>query len=148
MIDPDIQRSNISCVLFPWLRVCYFSFFLSFLFLFLPTFSIFFSFTFMKLVKPVKASHQLLKKVHIFDLASSRSNAHTHTNKGGAKRRGKAERRQRAVHRLTTRFVDYELMFDSQGVHLVSKMICFVHRINNPQDCSVQRAFFYALVRR
>ena len=42
----------------------------------------------------------------------------------------KAERRQRAVRRFT-RFVDYELMFDSGGVHLVSKMICFVHRINN-----------------
>ena len=64
-------------------------------------------------------------------LYSSRSNAHTHTNKGGAKRRGKVKRRQRAVHRFT-RFVDYELMFDSRGVHLVSKMIFFVHRINNP----------------
>ena len=41
VIDPDIQRSNVSCVLFPWLRVCFFSFFLSFLFLFLPTFIIF-----------------------------------------------------------------------------------------------------------
>ena len=40
------------------------------------------------------------------DLASSRSKAHTHTNKGGAKRRGNAERRQRAVRRFT-RFVDY-----------------------------------------
>jgi len=35
------------------------------------------------------------------------------TNKGGAKRREKAERRQRAVHRFT-RFVDYGLMFDSR----------------------------------
>ena len=58
----------------------------------------------------------------------------THTlaqKKEGEKRQGKAERRQRAVRRFT-RFVDYELMFDSRGVHLVSKMICFVHRINNP----------------
>ena len=35
------------------------------------------------------------------------------TIKGGAKRHGKAERRQKAVHRFT-RFVDYELMFDSR----------------------------------
>ena len=35
------------------------------------------------------------------------------TNKGGAKEREKAERRQRAV-RCFTRFVDYELMFDSR----------------------------------
>ena len=41
----------------------------------------------------------------------SRSNAHTHTNKEGAKTRGKAERRQRAVR--FTRFLDYRLMFDS-----------------------------------
>ena len=41
----------------------------------------------------------------------SRSNAHTHTNKGGAKTRGKAERRQRAVR--FTRFLDYRLLFDS-----------------------------------
>ena len=41
----------------------------------------------------------------------SRSNAHTHTNKEGAKTRGKAERRQRAVR--VTRFLDYRLMFDS-----------------------------------
>ena len=41
----------------------------------------------------------------------SRSNAHTHTNKEGAKTRGKAERRQRAVR--FSRFVDYRLMFDS-----------------------------------
>ena len=33
-------------------------------------------------------------------------------------------------------------MFDSGGAHLVSKMICFVHRSNNPKNCSVQRAFF------
>ena len=46
-------------------------------------------------------------------MASYRSNAHTHTNKGGAKRRGKAERRQRPVIRFT-RFVDYGLMFDSR----------------------------------
>ena len=47
------------------------------------------------------------------DLASSRSNEHIHTNKGGAKRRrNRAERRQRAVRRFT-RFVDYGLMFDS-----------------------------------
>ena len=26
----------------------------------------------------------------------------------------------------------YALMFDSRGVHLVSKMVCFVHRISNP----------------
>ena len=88
-------------------------------------------------------SHQLLKKIHIIDLASSRSNAHTHTIKGGTKTRGKANRRQRAVRLLTTRFVDYELMFDSRGVHLVSKMICFVHRSNNPKNCGVQRAFFF-----
>ena len=75
-------------------------------------------------------------------MASSRSNAHTHTIKGGTKTRGKANRRQRAVRLLTTRFVDYELVFDSRGVHLVSKMICFVHRSNNPKNCSVQRAFF------
>ena len=42
----------------------------------------------------------------------SRSNAHTHTNKEGAKTRGKAERRQRAVR--FTRFLDYRLMFDSE----------------------------------
>ena len=41
----------------------------------------------------------------------SRSNAHTHTNKEGAKTGGKAERRQRAV--CFTRFLDYRLMFDS-----------------------------------
>ena len=41
----------------------------------------------------------------------SRSNAHTHTNKEGAKTRRKAERRQRAVR--FTRFLDYRLMFDS-----------------------------------
>ena len=41
----------------------------------------------------------------------SPSNAHTHTNKEGAKTRGKAERRQRAVR--FTRFLDYRLMFDS-----------------------------------
>ena len=65
VIDPDIWRSNVSYVLFPWLRggvsgkrkltvggearvrilaiefVCFFSFFLSFLFLFIFTFSIF-----------------------------------------------------------------------------------------------------------
>ena len=41
----------------------------------------------------------------------SRSNAHTHTNKEGAKTHGKAERRQRAVR--FTRFLDYRLMFDS-----------------------------------
>ena len=101
---------NRVCVLFLFL-----SFFLSFLFLFIFTFSI------------------LFKKTYRFfnDLASSRSNAHTHKNKGGANRRGKAERRQRAVRRFT-RFVDYELMFDSRGVHLVSKMVCFVHRISNP----------------
>ena len=39
------------------------------------------------------------------------SHAHTHTNKEGAKTRGKAERRQRAVR--FTRFLDYRLMFDS-----------------------------------
>ena len=39
------------------------------------------------------------------------SNAHTHTNKEGARTRGKAERRQRAVR--FTRFLDYRLMFDS-----------------------------------
>ena len=47
------------------------------------------------------------------DLASSRSNTNTHTNKGGAKRRGNAERRQSAVCRFT-QFVDYGLMFDSR----------------------------------
>ena len=41
----------------------------------------------------------------------SQSNAHTHTNKEGAKTGGKAERRQRAV--CFTRFLDYRLMFDS-----------------------------------
>ena len=44
----------------------------------------------------------------------TRSNAHTYTNRGGgggAKRRGRAEKRQRAV--CFTRFVDYRLMFDS-----------------------------------
>ena len=41
----------------------------------------------------------------------SRSNAHTHTNKEGAKTRGKAERRQKAIR--FTRFLDYRLMFDS-----------------------------------
>ena len=144
MIDPDIQRSNISCVLFPWLRVCFFSFFLSFLFLFLPTFSIFSPLLYLYQVSNAgELSHQLLKKIHIIDLASSRSNAHTHTIKGGTKTRGKANRRQRAVRLLTTRFVDYELMFDSRGVHLVSKMICFVHRSNNPKNCGVQRAFFF-----
>ena len=38
-------------------------------------------------------------------------NTHTHTNKEGAKTRGKAERRQRAVR--FTPFLDYRLMFDS-----------------------------------
>ena len=42
----------------------------------------------------------------------SRSNAHTHTNKEGAKTRGKAERRQRADR--FTLFLDYRLMFDSR----------------------------------
>ena len=42
----------------------------------------------------------------------SRSNAHTHTNKEGAKTRGKAKRRQRAVR--FTRFLDYRLMSDSR----------------------------------
>ena len=37
----------------------------------------------------------------------SRSNAHTHTNKEGAKTHGKVERRQRAVR--FTRFLDYRL---------------------------------------
>ena len=37
---------------------------------------------------------------------------HTHTNKEGAKRDGKAERRRRAVR--FTRFLDYGLMFDSR----------------------------------
>ena len=41
----------------------------------------------------------------------SRSNAHTHTNKEGAKTRGKAKLRQRVVR--FTRFLDYRLMFDS-----------------------------------
>ena len=41
----------------------------------------------------------------------SRSNAHAHPDKEGAKTRGKAERRQRAV--CFTRFLDYRLMFDS-----------------------------------
>ena len=41
----------------------------------------------------------------------SLSNGHTHTNKEGAKTRGKAERRQRAVR--FTRFLDYWLIFDS-----------------------------------
>ena len=41
----------------------------------------------------------------------SRSNAHAHTNKEGAKTRGKTERRQKAVR--FTRFLDYRLMFDS-----------------------------------
>ena len=41
----------------------------------------------------------------------SRSNAHTHTNKEGAKTCGKAKRRQRAVR--FTRFLDYRLMSDS-----------------------------------
>ena len=41
----------------------------------------------------------------------SRSNAHSHTNKEGAKTHGKAERRQRAVR--FTWFLDYRLMFDS-----------------------------------
>ena len=36
------------------------------------------------------------------------------TNKGSAKRRGKAYRRQREVRRLTL-FVDYRLMFDSSS---------------------------------
>ena len=40
-----------------------------------------------------------------------RSNAHTHTNKEGAKTGGKAERRQRAVR--FTLFLDYRLMSDS-----------------------------------
>ena len=42
----------------------------------------------------------------------SRSNAHTHTNKEGAKTHGKAERRQRAVR--FTRFLEYRLMLDSR----------------------------------
>ena len=41
----------------------------------------------------------------------SRSNAHTHISKEGAKTRGKAEGRQSPV--LFTRFLDYRLMFDS-----------------------------------
>ena len=42
----------------------------------------------------------------------SRSNAHTHTRKEGAKTRGKAEGpRKRAVR--FTRFLDYRLIFDS-----------------------------------
>ena len=41
----------------------------------------------------------------------SRLNAQTHTNKEGAKKSGKAERRQRAVR--FTRFLDYRLMFES-----------------------------------
>ena len=53
----------------------------------------------------------------------SRSNAHTHTNKEGAKTRGKAERRQRAVR--FTRFLDYRLMFDSQrSFSLKYDLIC------------------------
>ena len=51
------------------------------------------------------------------------------TIKGDAKRHGKAERRQKAVHRFT-RFVDYELMFDSR--RSFSLVIFFVHRIKNP----------------
>ena len=41
----------------------------------------------------------------------SRTNAHTQTNKESARRRGKPERRQRAVR--FTRFLDFRLMFDS-----------------------------------
>ena len=53
----------------------------------------------------------------------SRSNAHTHTNKEGAKTRGKAERRQRAVR--FTRFLDYRLMFDSErSFSLKYDLIC------------------------
>ena len=115
---------NRVCVLFSL------SFFLFYFFSFLLlAFSLFYLsfFSFIKVVKPVR--HHTNRFFN--DLASSRSNAHTHKNKGGANRRGKAERRQRAVLRFT-RFVDYELMFDSRGVHLVSKMVCFVHRISNP----------------
>ena len=42
----------------------------------------------------------------------SRSHAHTHTNKEGAKTHGKAESRQRAVR--FTRFLEYRLMLDSR----------------------------------
>ena len=97
--------------------------------------------------KAGKASHQLLKKIHIIDLASSRSNAHTHTNKGGAKRRGKAERRQRAARCLTTRFVDNELMFGSRGVHLVSKMICFFTAFIIPGIVAFSERFLPSSVR-
>ena len=53
----------------------------------------------------------------------SRSNAHTHTNKEGAKTRGKAERRQNSsLHSIS-----------GLQIHVwlgASKMIWFVHRIN------------------
>ena len=44
-------------------------------------------------------------------LAFFHDQTHTHTNKEGAKTRGKAERRQKAVR--FTRFLDYRSMFDS-----------------------------------
>ena len=55
----------------------------------------------------------------------SRSNACIHTNKDGAKTRGKAERRERAVR--FTRFLDCRL---TRAVHLVPIMIWSVHSIN------------------
>ena len=48
-----------------------------------------------------------------------RSNAHTHTNKEGAKRRGKAEMSKGAVR--FTRFVNYRLMFDSGCLFSLNK---------------------------
>ena len=50
----------------------------------------------------------------------SRSNPHTHTNKKGAKTRGKAERRQRSV--LHTRFLDYRMINVSLGAFIQSQI--------------------------
>ena len=90
----NIQRWKGSCILFPWLRtklaaggerrVGILAIEFLFFFPFFPSFRL---------------------------SICSRSNAHTHTNKEGAKTRGKAERRQRAVR--FTRFLDYRLKFDS-----------------------------------
>ena len=107
VIDRDIIFRDRTCIFFlgcvvkfqaceSWQSsLCAFSLsFFSFLFLFLPAFSIF---------------SPLLLPLHINALVSSRSNAQTRE----VRSREKAERTQRAVRRFT-RFVDYGLMFDSR----------------------------------
>ena len=57
----------------------------------------------------------------------SRSNSHTHTNKEGAKTHGRAKRRQERFTSLDFWSTDQCL---TRGVHLVSNIFWFVHRIN------------------